>query len=236
VYFDLGDDSDATEQDVDVYFARSSTRGEYEVDLGSGREYWVSRDCAAPAPGTDFTWSGGVLSVLTAGDWRIIAVDDPNGILEECAAPAMAERADISHLTTSDPDIAGYTSLHLVARDILALTGGGDTLSFDTGEPNDPVGLRLNVRDIYGGVAGNHLRFDDAIGVLGDQGVNTLGALAAGAVIDVERIGLGTRLELASLAGDLVCGAAEARGANPSGGGIEAGIAVLGDLTGAISV
>jgi len=207
----------------------------YTIELGGGASYELTLDRAAPAPGDDFTWSAGVLTLVASGDWRFVARADPNSILE-CGDPGMAGRADIGHRITIDPDIAGYTSLHLVARDILALSGGGHTLSLDTGEPNDPVGLRLNVRDIYGGVAGNHLRFDDAIGVLGDQGVNTAGTLAPGVVIDVERIGIGTRLEFASLWGDLVCGAAEARGANPSGGGIEAGIAILGVMTGSIRI
>jgi hypothetical protein len=56
-------------------------------------------------------------------------------------------------------------------------------LSFDTSDPNDPVGLRLDVRDIDGGVAGNHLRFDDAIGVLGDHG-----ALARGCSVGTDRL------------------------------------------------
>jgi hypothetical protein len=213
------------------------TPGCYKIDVGSGRSYALALNAQAPGSGTDFAWdpNAATLTLLAPGDWKLVSRDNPSDP-NSCAEPNMAERGDISHRITIDPDIAGYTSLHLVARDILALTGGGDTLSFDTGEPNDPVGLRLNVRDIYGGVAGNHLRFDDAIGVLGDQGVNTAGTVAAGVVIDVERIGIGTRLELASLAGDLVCRAAEARGANPSGGGIEAGLAVLGDLTGAISI
>ena|GEM_PF-6566607 len=208
----------------------------YTIDLGDGRFYHLSRNAQMPTIGADFTWDGSVLTLLTSGDWVFVAQTDDPAVPQGCVDPGAGYRANLSHRIVLNPDVTGYTTLWVIANEVQDVAPGR-TIEFDTNN-GVKTALRLNVGDIKAGadIGGVNTVFDDAIGSLGDQGRNTIGNLDSGAVIDVEEVGLGTRIEFAALHGEFHCVTWRARGENPSEPNEPAGIFVSAEMTGLIDI